>query len=103
MITMANTINFGDLLDKAIERITPYLPNMYEVDDQEYSNDEEYFQFSVYDCGRPEFDENDGVIDYGPENEFIFMRDPDESDEETMDRWNKELQEFCESFHKEEN
>ena len=95
---MAQKINYRQLMELSEERIRPYLPDMYEMDDMDFDEDEEIFQISVYDCSRPEFAENDGFIDYGPADRFRFYRMPGETDEALMERWNRELQEFCESW-----
>ena len=89
-------INYLNLMELSAERIRPYLPDMYEMDDMECDEDEEIFQISVFDCSRPDF--VDGFISHGPADRFRFYRQAGETDEELMDRWNRELQEFCESW-----
>lgn len=85
-------ISYLQMMDLSAERIRPYLPEDYEMDDMAWDEDHEIFQICVFDASRPDFDNR------GPADRFRFYRKPGETDEELMDRWNRELQEFCESW-----
>ena len=89
---MATKINYLQLMELSAERIRPYLPEDYEMDDLGWDEDREIFQICVFDCSRPDFDNR------GPADRFRFYRQAGETDEELMDRWNREVQKFAESW-----
>lgn len=81
-------IDIIKLMELAAERIRPYLPDMYELDD--FSWGEDIFQIRVFNCSRPEL--------YHPVDTFRFGRDSGESDEEMMARFDRKVQNFAESW-----
>ncbi len=80
-------IDFGHLLDVAIDRIKPCLPEFHEIDDVSWGEDA--FQLHVIDAekfpGR--------TVD-----RFLFIRNPGESDDDVMERFNEAVAEYARSW-----
>ena len=83
-------ITYAELMDLSAERIQPYLPEDYEMDDMSYDEDGAIFQICVFDVSTPD--------PKGPADRFRFYRQPGETEDEMMDRWDREVQDFAESW-----
>lgn len=92
-------INVMNLMELSQERIRQYLPEDYEMDDMGWDEEEEIFQICVFDVSKPpRTDAFGSLIETGPVDRFRFYRHAEETEEEVMERWNRELQEFCDSW-----
>lgn len=81
-------LDFGDLMETAMERVAPYLPDLYEMDDCRWGDGIfEIKVFYVKDCGNP-----------SASDRFRFIRRAGESDEEVMERFNSEIQKYAEGW-----
>ena len=78
------------LMEIAEERIQQYLPEDYEMDDLQWCDDG--FQISVFDVSMIE------IYQKGPAGIFRFFLSKCETDEENTERFNRQLQEFAESW-----
>ena len=83
---MANTINCGDLLDKAIERIAPHIPDQYTIDDPMW-NENYGFEVNVFDLRTIRGD-------YIPVSCFRFCRSQNYTNEEVMQDFERELEDY---------
>lgn len=79
-----------NLMEIAEERIRQYLPEDYEMDDLQWCDDG--FQISIF-CVRTIEDHMKGAVD-----RFRFFLHRDETDEESAERFNRELQKFTEGW-----
>ena len=96
---MANKINYLQLMELSMERIRPYLPEDYEMDDTGWDEDQEIFQICIFDVSKPpRTDAFGNLIVTGPADRFRFYRQAGETDDQLMDRWNREVQKFAESW-----
>ena len=92
-------INVMNLMELSQERIRQYLPEDYEMDDTSWDEEQEIFQICVFDVSKPPRTDAFGhMINSSPADRFRFYRNAGETEEEVMDRWNRELQAFCESW-----
>ena len=80
---------FETLLNKSVELIPQYLPEDHEIDDVAWDDQEQIFQICVFDVS--EFPGRQ--VD-----RFRFYRLPGETDDELIDRWNREIDEFNSSW-----
>ena len=75
------------LIDVAVERIKQYLPEDYEVDDISWSDTGFVIHIfnvrTIEDCQK------------GPVDRFLFILSKSETDAETMERFERKLQEFA--------
>ena len=88
MVKEIGSIDFGDLMEMAMERIKPYLPEDYEMDDCSWGDG--IFQIKVFyvkDCGNP-----------SAADRLRFIRRAGETDEEVMERFNSEIQKYAEGW-----
>lgn len=91
---MTQKIEFWRLMNLAAERIRQYLPKNYEMDDNECDEENEIFQICIFDSTSFE------SYYRGPADRFRFYRYNGESDKEMINRWNREVNEFCERWNK---
>ena len=75
-------------METAMERIAPYLPDLYEMDDCRWGDGIfEIKVFYVKDCGNP-----------SAADRLRFIRRAGETDEEVMERFNSEIQKYAEGW-----
>ena len=77
-------MDFDNLMQMAMDRIKPYLPDMYEMDDCSWG--EGFFQICVFDCRKP------GLS--SPVDRFRFRRYAGETDDEVMKRFDNEVDNY---------
>lgn len=88
-------IDYMQLLELSEERIWQCLPKDYEIDDVGWGD--EVFQINVFDAKfRP--DKDGFSLPSKFVDRFRFYRRDGEAEEAVMDRWNRELEEFCERW-----
>lgn len=80
-------MDFGDLLDLAIERVKPYLPENIEIDDVGWGDG--IFQICLFDVSR--FPGR--LVD-----RFRFFRNAGETEEELIQRFDEEVDSYAKGW-----
>ena len=86
------TTLFENLLDQSTELIKQYLPEDHEIDDVAWDPNSDLFQIPVFDVSTIESSMR------GPVDRFRFYRMSWETDDEVVERWQREIDEFNHSW-----